>query len=233
MGKMPCKVASQTEVNSQQLHSLYFTLESLSSTSVIIVQEQKMLSAVEETSTVLETPHGQSMLLSPSVQAYKASPMLPTNMPKELQLLVLEHCLSSASPIINAGKVRDVMLYLVANEKRGQEDLSHPIVVTCEEYCQEGLRILYSRNLFLYLPIMRLPQLPYRGDKDLRRSLQDLATFSHDILEDRIAQFQNLLHCRLCFQQRRSGHFTMIRNVPKIARAPGQYVNLLQGYRHH
>lgn len=226
MGRMPCKVASPTEVNSQQPHSLHCTFESLNcSTSVVIFQEQKITSAVGEIPTVLETPRGMSVLLSPSVQAWKASPMLPsfslTNLPKELQLLVLEHCFSSTNPIINAGKVRDVKLYLVASEKRGQEDISDSIIFLCKEYYQEHLRIFYSPNLFLYLPIMRLPQLTYRGDKDAL-----CKTWHH--FPTTFSKIKNLNFRILCaldfvFSSAAAAVSRWLENVPQIAGASGRF----------
>lgn len=169
MSRMPCKVASPTEVNSQQPQSRHYTSESLNcSTSVVIFQEQKISSAVGEIPTVLETPRGMSVLLSPSVQAWKASPMLPsfslTNLPKELQLLVLEHCFSSANPIINARKVREVKLYLVSNEKRGQEEISDSIIFPCKEYFKKVSEFLQSQSFSVSANYEA--QLAYRGDKD-------------------------------------------------------------------
>ena len=71
-------------------------------------------------------------------------------LPLEVQLCVLRECLISQHPLLNFHLKDNEVYFTVKDEPRGQDDISFGILSTCKLYYQEGRKILYANNDFVY-----------------------------------------------------------------------------------
>ena len=74
-------------------------------------------------------------------------------LPLEIQLLVLQECLISKTPLLDFGAKPGGVHLTFINEPRGQDDICLGILGTCKFYHEEGLKLLYAHNQFSYTDI--------------------------------------------------------------------------------
>ena len=74
-------------------------------------------------------------------------------LPLEIQLLVLQQCLISKTPLLDYGAKPGGVHLTVIDESRGQDNIGLGILGTCKFYHKEGLRLLYAHNQFSYTEI--------------------------------------------------------------------------------
>jgi hypothetical protein len=92
-------------------------------------------------------------MLTPLLQVLKmSSPASLTALPLELQLSILEYCLSFTTPIHVSGFKAS---YSYTHSKEEDSDprfpiRRFPILQVCKLYAQEGSRILFADNVFLF-----------------------------------------------------------------------------------
>ena len=74
-------------------------------------------------------------------------------LPLEIQLLVLRECLTSKNPLLDHGAKPAGVHLAIIDEPRGQDDICFGILGTCKLYHNEGVKLLYECNQFLYTEI--------------------------------------------------------------------------------
>lgn len=75
-----------------------------------------------------------------------------TKLPMELQMLVLEACLIRPTPLVNIYRTLPFKLRRLVLRIRDEpdSDLSLNIMFTCRLYWHEGMRMLHTKNRFLF-----------------------------------------------------------------------------------
>ncbi|KAL9610024.1 MAG: hypothetical protein Q9167_005238 [Letrouitia subvulpina] len=92
----------------------------------------------------------QSLRLDHSGPSSTCSMFPLTNLPTELQLRILWHCVVSSLPVLNAGVPKDELTHDAEGETPGQRRISPQIIFTCKAYYSESMKLLYTNNTFLY-----------------------------------------------------------------------------------
>ena len=92
-------------------------------------------------------------MLEPTAQTFP----LP-RLPRELQLLVLQECLTSKTPLLDLGIKPSRVHLTVIDEPLGQDDICFAILRTCKFYREEGLKLLYTHNQFTFTEIFETRQ---------------------------------------------------------------------------
>lgn len=93
----------------------------------------------------------------PSTLTPRSAVSLP-RLPLEVQLCILRECLISQHPLLNFPSKVGEVYYTVKDEPRGQDDIGFGILSTCKLYHQEGRKILYANNDFVYTSTLYPPE---------------------------------------------------------------------------
>ncbi|KAG7008761.1 hypothetical protein G7Y79_00004g013450 [Physcia stellaris] len=93
----------------------------------------------------------------PSTLTPPSAVSLP-RLPLEVQLCILRECLTSQNPLLNFHWSGGEIYHTVKDEPRGQDDIGFGILSTCKLYHQEGRKILYANNDFVYTSTLYPPE---------------------------------------------------------------------------